>query len=73
MTGPIRSMLATTFALALSLGVSACDPGSDEPRLDRTSGSEKPDYDEDGIIDDEEGLVDDQTFGDEGLIEDDAL
>lgn len=72
MTGRIRSILATAFALAFSVGLTACDPGSDsdEPRIEQTSGSEKPDDREDGVIDDEEGLIDDQTFGDEGIIDD---
>ena len=65
----IRSVLAMVFALALSAGVTACDPGSDEPRLEPTTGDEKPER-EDGIIDDEEGLVDDDTFGSEGIIDD---
>lgn len=68
----IRSVLATVFALALSAGATACDPGSDEPRLEQTTGDEKPDR-EDGIVDDEEGLIDDDTFGDEGIIDDDTF
>ena len=65
----IRTMLAMVFALALTAGVGACDPGSDEPRIEQTSGSEKPEA-EDGVVDDEEGLIDDDTFGTEGIIDD---
>lgn len=60
-----RSILATIVALALAAGVSACDPGSDTPEPPRaTSGDEKPRTDHD------EGLVDDQMFGDDGVIDD---
>lgn len=62
-----RSILATLVALAFAAGASACDPGSDQPSYEQTTGAEKP-----GSTpgDDDEGIVDDQTFGDEGMIDD---
>lgn len=73
--GTIRNVLAAMCALALSVGVTACDPGSDpaEPQMETTSGAEKPDDREDGVVDDSEGLIDDQTFGDEGIVDDNTF
>jgi hypothetical protein len=68
----IRGVLGAALALCLSVGVSACDPGSDEPQMEETTGGEKPEH-EDGVVDDEEGLIDDDTFGDEGIIDDNTF
>lgn len=62
-----RSILATLVALALAAGAAGCDPGSDEPQYEPTTGYEEA---EGKPGDDDEGLVDDQTFGDEGIVDD---